>query len=126
MFDESFYDFKNYFFKVWAVEGARPFFLDENDEPAFLLEWQKDVRVSRYSWDMLDEAERAFVTVLEERWGQPPHLDTEVFNQPLSPPNWAGLLIFLFSSFICSYTVCKLFSDLWPGSLLLCFACRDD
>ena len=29
MFDESFRDFKNYFFKVRAVEGARPFFLDE-------------------------------------------------------------------------------------------------
>ena len=79
MFDESFCDFKNYFFKVRAVEGARPFILDENDEPAFPLEWKKDVRVSRYTWEMLDEAERAFVTILEEHWGQPPHLDTKKF-----------------------------------------------
>ena len=35
--------------------------------------------VSRYSWEMLDEVEQAFVIVLEENWGQPPHLDTKKF-----------------------------------------------
>ena len=79
MYDESFRDFKNYFFKVRAIEGARPFFLDENDEPAFPLEWQQNVVVSRYSWKMLDEVEQALVTMLEENWGQPPHLDTKKF-----------------------------------------------
>ncbi|QHO34898.1 uncharacterized protein DS421_9g270970 [Arachis hypogaea] len=57
MYDESFKDFKNYFFRVRAVEGAHPFFLDENDEPSFPLEWQRD--------------------------GAPPHLDTKRFlNDP--------------------------------------------
>ena len=83
MYDESFKDFKNYFFRVCAVEGARPFFLDENDEPSFPLEWQQDVRVSWFTWEMLDEVERAFVVVLEELWGEPPHLDTKRFlNDP--------------------------------------------
>ena len=99
MFDESFRDFKNYFFKVRAVEGARPFFLDENDEPAFPLEWQKDVRVSRYTWETLDEAERAFVTVLEEHWGQPPHLDTKKFlTNPSLLQTELGILCFPFYS----------------------------
>ena len=74
MYDESFKDFKNYFFRVRAVEGARPFFLDENDEPSFPLEWQKDVRVSRYTWEMLDDVEHAFVVVLEDLWGNHPIL----------------------------------------------------
>lgn len=66
MYDESFRDFKNYYFKVRAVEGARPFFLESNKEPAFPLCWQKNVVVSRYLWEMLDEVEHAFVNVLEE------------------------------------------------------------
>ncbi|QHO53718.1 uncharacterized protein DS421_2g50410 [Arachis hypogaea] len=79
MYDESFRDFKNYYFKVRAVEGARPFFLEANNEHAFLLCWQKNVVISRYSWEMLDEVEQVFVNVLEENWGQPPHLDTKRF-----------------------------------------------
>ncbi|XP_072054674.1 uncharacterized protein [Arachis hypogaea] len=79
MYDESFMDFKNYFFKVRAVEGARPFFLEANDEPAFSLCWQQNVVVSRYTWEMIDEVEQAFVNVLEDIWGEPPHLDTKKF-----------------------------------------------
>ncbi|QHO51681.1 uncharacterized protein DS421_1g32990 [Arachis hypogaea] len=79
MYDESFRDFKNYFFKIQAVEGARPFFLDENGEPRFPLEWQKNVVVSRYTWEMLDEVEQAFVAALEDIWGEPPHLETKKF-----------------------------------------------
>jgi len=41
MYDEPFRDFKNYFFKVQAVEGTRPFFLESNNEPTFPLCWQK-------------------------------------------------------------------------------------
>ena len=79
MFDESFRDFKITFSRSELLKELGPFFLDKNDEPAFPLEWQKDVRVSRYTWEMLDEAEQAFVTVLEGHWGQPPHLDTKKF-----------------------------------------------
>ncbi|QHO33559.1 ETHYLENE INSENSITIVE 3-like 5 protein [Arachis hypogaea] len=79
MYDESFRDFKNYFFKIRAVEGARPFFLDENDKPHFPLEWQRNVVVSRYTWEMLDEVEQAFVVALEDIWGEPPHLETKKF-----------------------------------------------
>ena len=84
MYDKSFKDFKNYFFKVWAVKGACPFFLDESDEPTFPLEWQKNVRVPRYTWEMLSEVERAFVVVIEDLWGKPPNLDTKWF---LSDPS---------------------------------------
>ena len=77
MYDESFRDFKNYFFKIRAVEGARPFFLEVIDEPSFPLCWQQNVVVSRYTWEMLDEIEQAFVTILEDLWGEPPHLDTK-------------------------------------------------
>ena len=66
------------------LRGSAPFFLDENDEPAFPLEWQKNVRVPRYTWEMLNEVERAFVVVLEDLWGKPPHLDTKRF---LSDPS---------------------------------------
>ncbi|XP_016199519.1 uncharacterized protein LOC107640519 [Arachis ipaensis] len=38
---------------------------------------QQNVVVSRYTWKMLDEVEQAFVTVLEDIWGEPPHLDTK-------------------------------------------------
>ena len=38
----------------------------------------------RYTWEMLSEVERAFVVVLEDLWGRPPHLDTKRF---LSDPS---------------------------------------
>ena len=66
MYDESFRDFKNYYFKVRAVEDVHPFFLNENNEPTFPLWWQKDPVVLKYPWESLDKVERAFVGVLEE------------------------------------------------------------
>ncbi|KAL4355879.1 hypothetical protein AHAS_Ahas09G0030800 [Arachis hypogaea] len=73
------WDFIKIFQMIRAVEGARPFFLDENDKPHFPLEWQRNVVVSRYTWEMLDEVEQAFVVALEDIWGEPPHLETKKF-----------------------------------------------
>ena len=116
MYDESFKDFKNYFFKVRAVEGARPFFLDENDEPSFPLEWQRDVRVSRYTWEMLDDVERAFVVVLEDLRGKPPHLDTKrILNDPsLVRTAWVLVGLVSYTCFlIFSSSYCDCNSFLW-------------
>ncbi|XP_057757090.1 uncharacterized protein LOC130976285 [Arachis stenosperma] len=79
IFNDSFHDFKNFYFKVRAVDEVHPFFLDKNKEPTFPLWWQENPVVLKYSLESLDKVERAFVGVLEEHWGEPPHLDTKKF-----------------------------------------------
>ncbi|QHN98452.1 uncharacterized protein DS421_13g389660 [Arachis hypogaea] len=57
LFDESFHDFKNYFFKVQAVEGHHPFFLDEHSSPRFPLYWLEASPCEKYGLDDLNEVE---------------------------------------------------------------------
>ncbi|QHN79438.1 uncharacterized protein DS421_19g670040 [Arachis hypogaea] len=61
LFDESFHDFKSYFFKVQAVEGHHPFFLDESSSPRFPLYWLEASPCEKYGLDDLDEVEAAIV-----------------------------------------------------------------
>ncbi|KAL4300800.1 hypothetical protein AHAS_Ahas17G0237100 [Arachis hypogaea] len=61
IFDDSFHDFNNFYFKVRAIDKVHPFFLDENDEPSFPLCWQENHVVAKYTLESLDEVERAFV-----------------------------------------------------------------
>ncbi|XP_020972149.1 uncharacterized protein LOC110269081 [Arachis ipaensis] len=81
LFDESFHDFKNYFFKVQAVEGHHPFFLDENFSPRFPLYWLEASPCEKYGLDDLDEVEAAIVGFFREVWGRAPYLDTRKFLQ---------------------------------------------
>ena len=77
LYDESFHDFKNYYFKVRATGDVRPFFLDESGEPSFPLCWQENVVSAKYTFESLDEVEQAFVGVVSSLWGRAPHLDTK-------------------------------------------------
>ncbi|XP_072090804.1 uncharacterized protein [Arachis hypogaea] len=81
LFDESFHDFKNYFFKVQGVEGHHPFFLDENYVPRFPLYWLEASPYEKYGLDDLDEVEAAIVGFLREVWGRAPYLDTKKLLQ---------------------------------------------
>ena len=77
LYDESFHDFKNFYFKVRATGDARPFFLDESGEPSFPLCWQEKIVAVKYTFDSLDKVEQAFVGVVSGLWGRAPHLDTK-------------------------------------------------
>ncbi|XP_052118978.1 uncharacterized protein LOC127748462 [Arachis duranensis] len=77
LYDESFHDFKNFYFKVRAVGDVRPFFLDESGEPSFPLCWQENIVSAKYTFESLDEVEQAFVGVVSSLWDRAPHLDTK-------------------------------------------------
>ncbi|XP_052115726.1 uncharacterized protein LOC107481146 [Arachis duranensis] len=81
LFDESFHDFKNYFFKVQAVEGHHPFFLDEHSSPRFPLCWLPSSPCVKYGPDDLDEVEAAIAGFFREAWGRAPYLDTRKILQ---------------------------------------------
>ncbi|QHO08909.1 uncharacterized protein DS421_14g476760 [Arachis hypogaea] len=81
LFDESFHDFKNYFFKVQAVEGHHPFFLDDHSSPRFPLYWLEASPCEKYGLDDLNEVEAAIVGFLREAWGRAPYFDTKKFLQ---------------------------------------------
>ncbi|QHO16137.1 uncharacterized protein DS421_10g301080 [Arachis hypogaea] len=81
LFDESFHDFKNFFFKVQAVEGHHPFFLDEHSSPRFPLYWLPATPCEKIGLDDLDEVEAAIVGFFREAWGRAPYLDTRKILQ---------------------------------------------
>ncbi|MED6216056.1 hypothetical protein PIB30_004087 [Stylosanthes scabra] len=66
LYEESFHDFKNYYFKVRAVEGFRPFFENEQGEYQFRLYWYSGPESPKYDFDNLDEVDQGIVTVLKE------------------------------------------------------------
>ncbi|XP_052114713.1 uncharacterized protein LOC127745649 [Arachis duranensis] len=106
LFDESFHDFKNYFFKVQAVEGHYPFFLDESSSPRFPLYWLEASSCEKYGLDDLDEVEAAIVEFLREVWGRAPYLDTKKFLQGTPTFVQTQLGSFYFSAL---FPICDLF-----------------
>ncbi|MED6157167.1 hypothetical protein PIB30_020834 [Stylosanthes scabra] len=66
LFEESFYDFKNYCFKVRSVDGVRPFFENEKGEYQFRLYWYSGLESPKYEFEDLDEIDQEIVTVLSQ------------------------------------------------------------
>ncbi|MED6180381.1 hypothetical protein PIB30_009734 [Stylosanthes scabra] len=66
LYEESFHDFKNYYFKVRAVEGFHPFFENEQGEYQFRLYWYSGPESPKYDFDDLDGMDQEIVTVLKE------------------------------------------------------------
>ncbi|MED6107132.1 hypothetical protein PIB30_011147 [Stylosanthes scabra] len=66
LYEESFHDFKNYYFKVRAIEGVRPFFENERGEYQFRLYWYSGPESPKYDFGDLDEVDQEIVTVLKE------------------------------------------------------------
>ncbi|MED6110740.1 hypothetical protein PIB30_045662 [Stylosanthes scabra] len=66
LYEESFHDFKNYYFKVRAIEGFRPFFENEQGEYQFRLYWYSGPESPKYDFGDLDEVDQEIVTVLKE------------------------------------------------------------
>ena len=62
--------------------------------------------MSRYTWEMLDDVERAFVVVLEDLWGEPPLLNTKRF---LNDPSLVRTV--LGTCLTCFYTCFLIFSS---------------
>ena len=56
--------------------------------------------MSRYTWEMLDDVEHAFVVVLEDLWGKPPHLDTKRF---LNDPSLVRTVLGICLTCFCTY-----------------------
>ncbi|MED6106698.1 hypothetical protein PIB30_006642 [Stylosanthes scabra] len=66
LYEESFHDFKNYYFKVRAVEGFRPFFENERGEYQFRLYWYSGPESPKFDFNNLDKEDQEVVTVLKE------------------------------------------------------------
>ncbi|MED6122628.1 hypothetical protein PIB30_041569 [Stylosanthes scabra] len=66
LYDESFHDFKNYYFKVRAVEGFRPFFENEQGEYQFRLYWYSGPESPKYDFGDLDKVDQEIVAVSKE------------------------------------------------------------
>ncbi|MED6130905.1 hypothetical protein PIB30_005196 [Stylosanthes scabra] len=66
LYEESFHDFKNYYFKVRAVEGFRPFFENERGEYQFRLYWYSGPESPKFDFNDLDKEDQEVVTVLKE------------------------------------------------------------
>ncbi|MED6142761.1 hypothetical protein PIB30_000321 [Stylosanthes scabra] len=66
LYEKSFHDFKNYYFKVRAVEGFRPFFENEQGEYQFRLYWYSGPESSKFDFNDLDKEDQEVVTVLKE------------------------------------------------------------
>ncbi|MED6164069.1 hypothetical protein PIB30_086193 [Stylosanthes scabra] len=72
LYEESFHDFKNYYFKVRAVERFPPFFENEQGEYQFRLYWYSGPESPKYNFDDLDEVDQEIVTVLKECYAKVP------------------------------------------------------
>ncbi|MED6204038.1 hypothetical protein PIB30_005438 [Stylosanthes scabra] len=66
LYEESFHDFKNYYFKVRAVGGFRPFFENERGEYQFRLYWYSGPEIPKFDFNDLDKEDQEVVTVLRE------------------------------------------------------------
>ncbi|MED6131921.1 hypothetical protein PIB30_014633 [Stylosanthes scabra] len=66
LYEESFHNFKNYYFKLRAVEGVRPFYENERGEYQFRLYWYSGPESPKYDFDDLDETDQEIVTVLSQ------------------------------------------------------------
>ncbi|MED6218437.1 hypothetical protein PIB30_026661 [Stylosanthes scabra] len=66
LYEELFHDFKNYYFKVRAVEGFRPFFENERGEYQFRLYWHSGPESPKFDFNDLDKEDQEVVTVLKE------------------------------------------------------------
>ncbi|MED6147064.1 hypothetical protein PIB30_040538 [Stylosanthes scabra] len=66
LYEESFHDFKNYYFKVRVVEGFRPFFENERGEYQFRLYWYSGPESPKFDFNDLGKGDQEVVTVLKE------------------------------------------------------------
>ncbi|MED6197584.1 hypothetical protein PIB30_057854 [Stylosanthes scabra] len=66
LYEESFHNFKNYYFKLRAVEGVRPFYENEKGEYQFRLYWYSGPESPKYDFNDLDETDQEIVTVLSQ------------------------------------------------------------
>ncbi|MED6130861.1 hypothetical protein PIB30_004725 [Stylosanthes scabra] len=66
LYEESFHNFKNYYFKLRAVEGVCPFYENERGEYQFWLYWYSGPESPRLDFDDLDETDQEIVTVLSQ------------------------------------------------------------
>ncbi|MED6135864.1 hypothetical protein PIB30_050633, partial [Stylosanthes scabra] len=66
LYEESFHNFKNYYFKLRAIEGVRPFYENERGEYQFRLYWYSGPESPKFDFDDLDETDQEIVTVLSQ------------------------------------------------------------
>ncbi|MED6135235.1 hypothetical protein PIB30_044450 [Stylosanthes scabra] len=66
LYEESFHNLKNYYFKLRAVEGVRPFYENENGEYQFRLYWYSGPKSPKFDFDDLDGTDQEIVTVLSQ------------------------------------------------------------
>ncbi|MED6167404.1 hypothetical protein PIB30_002375 [Stylosanthes scabra] len=66
LYEESFHNFKNYYFKLRAVEGVRSFYENEKGKYQFLLYWYSGPESPKFDFDDLDETDQKIVTVLSQ------------------------------------------------------------
>ncbi|MED6145348.1 hypothetical protein PIB30_024249 [Stylosanthes scabra] len=66
LYEESFHNFKNYYFKLRVVEGVRPFYENERGEYQFWLYWYSRPESAKFDFDDLDETHQEIVTVLSQ------------------------------------------------------------
>ncbi|MED6191680.1 hypothetical protein PIB30_002487 [Stylosanthes scabra] len=66
LYEESFHNFKNYYFKLRVVKGVRPFYENERGEYQFRLYWYSGPESPKFDFDDLDETDQEIVTVLSQ------------------------------------------------------------
>ncbi|MED6195672.1 hypothetical protein PIB30_040170 [Stylosanthes scabra] len=72
LYEESFHNFKNYYFKLRAVNGVRPFYENEKGEYQFRLYWYSGPKSPKLDFNDLDETDQEIVTVLSQGCARAP------------------------------------------------------
>ncbi|MED6161063.1 hypothetical protein PIB30_057198 [Stylosanthes scabra] len=83
LYEESFHDFKNYYFKARAVEEFRPFFENERGEYQFRLYWYSGPESPKFDFNDLDKEDQEVVTMLKECCTKAP-FNTKTFVDSIS------------------------------------------